>query len=79
MITLGHSMLRFVRSVRSARLIDTDRINSSLYKQAKQARSNSSIPRSISHKPKQARYNSVVATSVKSVTEYSREVDREGR
>ena len=73
MITSGNSMLRFVR------LIDIDRINSSLYKQAKHARANSSIPRSISHKPKQGRHNSVVASSVKSVTAYSREVEREGR
>ena len=73
MITSGNSMLRFVR------LIDIDRINSSLYKQAKHARSNSNIPRSISHKPKQGRHNSVVASSVKSVTAYSREVEREGR
>ena len=41
MITSGHRVLRFVPSVRSVRLIGTDRINSSLYKQAKQVRYNS--------------------------------------
>ena len=80
MITSEHSVLRFVRivTVRMLDRSDTDRINSSSYKQAKRPRSNSSIPRSMRHKPKQARYNRVVASSVKSVTAYSREVEREG-